>query len=58
MVVSYCALWHLLQKEEVTFKKSLHTAEQDWLDAQKRRERWKKYQAKLDPARLLFIDKT
>ena len=39
-------------------KKSLHASEQDRPDVRRRRERWKTYQAKLDPARLVFIDET
>jgi transposase len=39
-------------------KKSLHASEQDRPDVARRRERWKRHQAKLDPARLVFIDET
>ena len=58
MVVSYYALWHFLQHEGITFKKSLHASEQDRPDVKRRRERWRAHQAKLDPARLVFIDET
>jgi transposase len=58
MVVSYYALWHFLQHEGITFKKSLHASEQDRPDVRRRRERWKTHQHKLDPARLVFIDET
>ena len=58
MVVSYYALWHFLQHEGITFKKSLYASEQDRPDVRRRRERWKTHQHKLDPARLVFIDET
>ena len=29
LVVSYYALWHFLQHEDITFKKSLHASQQD-----------------------------
>src|SRR5271167_1483411 len=58
LVVSDYALWHFLQHEGVTFKKSLRASEQDRPDVAKRRERWKARQATIDPRRLLFIDET
>jgi transposase len=39
-------------------KKSLHASEQDRPDVAKRRAQWKRYQGRLDPARLIFIDET
>jgi transposase len=39
-------------------KKSLHAAEQDRADVARRRAQWKKYQGRLDPKRLVFIDET
>ena len=39
-------------------KKSLHAAEQDRPDVARRRARWKKYQGRLAPGRLVFIDET
>ena len=39
-------------------KKSLHASEQDRPDIARRRERWKKYQGRLDAKRLVFIDET
>jgi transposase len=39
-------------------KKSLHASEQDRPDVALRRQRWKKYQGRLDPRRLVFIDET
>ena len=39
-------------------KKSLHASEQDRPDIARRRERWKKYQGRLDAKHLVFIDET
>jgi transposase len=39
-------------------KKSLHASEQDRPDVARRRARWQKYQGRLDPKRLVFIDET
>lgn len=39
-------------------KKSLRAAEQDRPDVARKRERWKRYQNRVDPARLVFIDET
>ena len=44
--------------ERLTFKKSLHASEQDRPDVARRRAQWKKYQGRLDPRRLVFIDET
>jgi hypothetical protein len=57
-VVGCYALWHFLQHEGVTFKKSLRASEQDRPDVARRRERWKARQARIDPRRLVFIDET
>jgi transposase len=40
------------------FHKSLHAAEQDRPDVARKRERWRRHQARLDPRRLVFIDET
>jgi transposase len=39
-------------------KKSLHASEQDRPDVARRRTQWKKYQGRLDPRHLVFIDET
>src|SRR5262245_62644210 len=39
-------------------KKTLFATEQDRPDVARRRAQWKKYQDRLDPARLVFIDET
>ena len=37
-------------------KKSLRAAEQDRPDVVRKRERWKRHQRRVDPARLVFVD--
>jgi hypothetical protein len=39
-------------------KKSLRASEQDRPDVARRRAQWKRYQGRLDPRRLVFIDET
>ena len=39
-------------------KKSLHASEQDRPDVARRRRWWRRYQGRLDPNRLVFIDET
>jgi transposase len=57
--VSYCAVWHFFEHEGISAKeKSLHTSEHDRPDVAGRRAQRKKYQGRLDPARLVFIDET
>jgi len=45
-------------REGLTFKKSLFATEQDRPWIARRRAQWKKYQGRLDPRRLVFIDET
>jgi transposase len=56
--VSYYAVWHFFEHEGISFKKSLYASERDRPDVARRRTQWKKYQVRLDPARLVFIDET
>jgi transposase len=56
--VSHFAVWHFFVHEGITFKKSLHASEQDRPDVARRRAQWRKYQGRLDPSRLVFIDET
>ncbi len=56
--VSCDTLWRFLKRQEITFKKPLFAAEQDRPDVARRRLRWKKYQDRIDPSRLVFIDET
>jgi len=39
-------------------KKTLHAAEQERPDVARKRVRWKRYQGRVDPSRLVFIDET
>ncbi|MEN5364754.1 IS630 family transposase [Brevundimonas intermedia] len=55
---SYHAVWDFFAREGITFKKSLHAAEQDRPDVARKRVRWKRYQHRIDPRRLVFIDET
>ncbi len=50
--------WRFFRRHDVTFKKTLHAAEQDRPDVKAAREAWRKNQVSLDPAHLLFIDET
>src|SRR5918911_1870487 len=54
VTVSVFAIWHFLRRQGVSFKKSLHASEQDRADVARRRQRWKQYQGKIDPRRLVF----
>jgi hypothetical protein len=46
------------QGQRSIVKKSLHASEQDRPDVARRRAQWQKYQGRLDPSRLVFIDET
>lgn len=56
--VSLYAVWNFLRREGVSFKKTLHAAEQDRPDVARQRARWKRHQHRIDPRRLVFIDET
>jgi transposase len=56
--VSNDTVWRFLRKARLTFKKSLRAAEQDRPDVARKRERWKRYQGRIDPNRLIFVDET
>ncbi|MEK7754610.1 MAG: IS630 family transposase [Planctomycetota bacterium] len=58
VVTSYGSVWRIVHDADVSFKKTLFATEQDRPDVARRRERWKAYQGRLDPARLIFIDET
>src|SRR5215468_3137200 len=56
---SYGAVWRFFKNAKGSvLKKSLHASEQDRADIARRRAQWKKYQGRLDPKRLVFIDET
>jgi hypothetical protein len=58
VVTSYGSVWHIVHDAGISFKKTLFATEQDRPDVVRKRERWKAYQSRLDPARLVFIDET
>ncbi len=47
-----------MHAEGLSFKKTVLPAEQDRPDIARKRARWQAHQAKIDPARLVFIDET
>ncbi|MDI7775117.1 IS630 family transposase [Asticcacaulis sp. EMRT-3] len=51
-------LSRFFREEGISFKKSVLPSEQDRPDVARKRERWRKYQNRLDPRRLVFIDET
>src|SRR5262249_10761450 len=57
-LASYGAVWRFFKRKGISFKKSLYASEQDRADIARRRAQWKKYQGRLDPKRLVFIDET
>src|SRR4051812_17420615 len=58
IVVSCDTLWRFVRRQAISFKKTVHAAEQDRPDIARRRAWWKKYQPRIAPARLVFIDET
>ncbi|GHD01395.1 hypothetical protein GCM10019060_35730 [Novosphingobium pokkalii] len=51
-------VWRFAHTEGLSFKKSVLPAEQLRPKIARRREQWKKYQARPDPRRLIFVDET
>ena len=58
MKVDYRTVWSFVHDEGLRFKKTVLPAEQLRPSVARRREQWKKYQSKIDPKRLVFIDET
>jgi transposase len=56
--VSHNAVWLFMRREGLRFKKTLFALEQGRSDVARRRQRWRSWQARLDPSRLVFIDET
>ncbi|HEX2801998.1 MAG TPA: IS630 family transposase [Phenylobacterium sp.] len=52
------AVWVFLHAEDLSFKKTLFPQEQTRPDVARKRERWKAYQGRIAPQRLVFIDET
>ncbi|WP_404710065.1 IS630 family transposase [Sphingomonas sp. MMS24-J13] len=58
VTVDYVQVWRFVHAEGLSFKKSVLPAEQLRPAVARRREQWKKFQSRPDPARLVFIDET
>ncbi|MGI4748348.1 MAG: IS630 family transposase [Janthinobacterium lividum] len=56
--VDYRTVWKFVHRERLSFKKSVVASEQDRPDVARKRSRWQKYQSRVDPRRLVFIDET
>ena len=56
--VDYRTVWNFVHDENLSFKKSVVAGERDRPDVARRRVQWTKYQTKIDPQRLVFIDET
>ena len=58
VAVSHNAVWLFLRREGLRFKKTIFALEQARAGIARRRQRWRAWQARLDPDRLVFIDET
>ncbi|MGZ3297133.1 MAG: IS630 family transposase [Xanthobacteraceae bacterium] len=56
--VDYHSVWDFVHAEKLSFKKSVAAGERDRPDVARRRAQWTKYQGRVDPERLVFIDET
>jgi transposase len=56
--VDYRSVWEFVHAEKLSFKKSVAAGERDRPDVARRRAQWTKYQDRVDPERLVFIDET
>ncbi len=56
--VDYRTVWTFVHDEKLSYKKSQLALEQERPDVARRRAQWFKYQDRVDPARLVFIDET
>jgi len=56
LMTSEAAVRRFFKRHAITFKKTLHAAEQDRPDVSQARERWQLGQASLDPTKLVFVD--
>jgi transposase len=52
------SVWRFLARQGLSVKKTAHAAEQARPDVAAKRVAWRKAQAELDPAKLVFIDET
>lgn len=58
IATSRVLLHRFFGRHELSFKKTLHASEQERADVAEQRDRWRRDQPSLDPARLIFIDET
>jgi len=58
IAVSASSVWRFYDRHNITFKKSLHAAEQEREDVHTARTNWKRRQPRLDAQKLIFIDET
>ena len=56
--VDYRSVWEFVHAERLSFKKSVVAGERDRPDVARRRAQWLKYQDRVEPERLVFIDET
>jgi transposase len=56
--VDYRTVWNFVHSEKLSFKKSVAAGERDRPDVARRRAQWVKYQNRIDPERLVFVDET
>src|SRR5438046_2584803 len=56
--VDYRSVWEFVHAEKLSFKKSVVAGERDRPDVARRRAQWTKYQDRIEPERLVFIDET
>jgi transposase len=58
ITVGYGTVWRFFASEGISFKKTVHAAEQERPDVAQARAAWKNNQKSLDPSKLVFIDET
>src|ERR1700676_1356589 len=56
--VDYRSVWNFVHAEKLSFKKSVIASERDRPGIARKRKRWTKYQDRIEPKRLVFIDET
>ncbi len=56
--VAKSTIWHLLDRHDMTYKKTAHATEQQRPDVLRRRQAWFDTQIDPEPERLVFIDET
>ena len=56
VTVSHDAIWRFLRREGLRFKKTLGALEQTRDDIARQRRRWRSWQKRFDPGRMVFID--